>query len=140
MTGLKNVRAVVHSLNRDKNGVIIEPLRVVTHSMGAAFGKGFIQAIIDFATKNKELLKDLKISEYDFAPYQPYHQQAVNGVATFQYSHNDDSVAGADRIKGANYMKPSNAYGGHSINSFLDEIKRLPEGNYRYMNGTFVKQ
>jgi RHS repeat-associated protein len=39
------------------DGVITESLRVVTHSMGAAYAKGYIKAILDYARQNPDLCK-----------------------------------------------------------------------------------
>ena len=139
MSGKKYANQIIQSLKKDKNGLILEPLRIITHSMGAAYGKGFIQAIIDFAQKNQKIANGLMISEYDFAPFQPGSQQAVNGVSTYQDSHIDDKIAGSEKIDGAISVKQSSTKGGHPIISFLNDIKNLPEGKYKFVNGTFIK-
>ncbi len=139
-SGEISAKQIIHSLKRNKNGLILEPLIIITHSMGAVFGKGFVQAIVDFAKKNPTIANGLMISEYDFAPFQPNSAHAVDGVSTYQVSHTDDIIAGSDKVEGASFMKQTSKSGGHSIGSFLDDIKYLPEGTYRYINGKFIKQ
>lgn len=65
---------------------------------------------------------------------------AVDGVSTYQVSHTDDNIAGLENVDGASFMKQTSKSGGHSIGSFLDDIKYLPEGTYRYINGRFIKE
>jgi len=76
-------------------GVIDESIKVITHNMGGAYGKGYIQAILDYAKANGIKIKvDF---EADFAPFQTGQQKAVKGVKTYQYFH-DESVGGNNPI------------------------------------------
>lgn len=68
--------------------------------MGGSYGKGFVQAIMDYISKNIELYSGLAISEYDFAPFQPLTQKSVEGVDTYQYSHLFDFVQGTLMFRG----------------------------------------
>ena len=61
-----------------------EPIFIVTHSMGGAYGKGLVQALLERGYNIRH--------EYDFAPYQPSSQQAL--VPTSQYAHSNDEVVG----------------------------------------------
>src|SRR5690606_28673004 len=67
--GEAHVEEIINSLEHT-GGVISETLKIVTHSMGAAYGKGFVQAIIEWANANPEKAKGLNIAVYDFAPFQ----------------------------------------------------------------------
>ncbi|HAL82421.1 MAG TPA: hypothetical protein DCO83_09420 [Mucilaginibacter sp.] len=132
--GSDEAAAVIESLHRT-GGVIDESIKVITHSMGGAYGKGYIQAILDYAKANGIKIKvDF---EADFAPFQTGQQKAVKGVKTYQYSH-DESVAGNDPIQGETQMDTSKDDQSHSIFSFLDDIKNLPAGKYKVVNGKIV--
>ena len=77
----------------DKN----ETIRIFTHSMGAAFAKGFIQALKMYFN----LFSNHKIYEIDFAPFQPSAQRAIIGVDTYVYQDGKDFIANNGYIKGA---------------------------------------
>lgn len=85
--------------------------------------------------------KGLSIDEYDFAPFQSEKLTAVDGVETFQYSHNNDIVAGNISEKGpVHYMETStDKDDGHPIGDYLQYIHSLPEGHYVFRNGQFIK-
>jgi hypothetical protein len=132
--GSDEAAAVIESLHRT-GGVIDESIKVITHSMGGAYGKGYIQAILDYAKAHGIKIKvDF---EADFAPFQTGQQKAVKGVKTYQYSH-DESVAGNDPIQGEIQMNTSKDDQSHSIFSFLDDIKNLPAGKYKVVDGKIV--
>ena len=137
--GEQDVEKILSSLARDKNGNIIESLKLVTHSMGGSYGKGLAQAIMDYVSENVESFSGLTISEYDFAPFQSYQQKSVKGVDTYQYSHLFDAVAWSFDIEGASQM-PTKSYlnKGHSIGDFYEYIMTLPEGRCRIENGKIV--
>lgn len=101
------------NLNIDPN----EPINIVSHSMGGAYSKGLAQALKDRGYNNIN-------HEYDYAPFQPYMQDAV--VPTDQYSHWNDFVAGNDYMNGANYHSSSgnswNPLTNHSLQSFRNDI------------------
>ena len=130
---------IIRNLKRDKNGNIIEPIRIISHSMGAAYAKGFGQALMNHI--DSEGINGISITEYDFAPFQPTLQRAVDGVETYQYSHNNDSWAGNEKMHGAHFMKTSDEEDkGHSIADYIDYIYSLPMGNYKIENGQFIKE
>ena len=79
-------------------------------------------------------------TEYDFAPYQPGSQTAIEGVDTYQYSHKKDNIAGNTPIRDAKQMDTySDEKRRHSIEDFFDYIKALPEGSYKIEDGKIVK-
>ena len=141
LDGQMSVSSIIKNLTRNKDGLIIEKLRVVSHSMGGAYAKGLVRAIVEYAKKHPELCEGLSIDEYDFAPYQSQYLHTVNGVETFQYSHKNDGVAHNKREKGnVHYMKTSeDGNDKHSIRDFTQYINSLPEGHYVFKNGQFVK-
>jgi RHS repeat-associated protein len=126
-TGKQSVTSILSSLQRNKDGAITEPIRIISHSMGGAYAKGLAQALMDYIQDNPKLTNGLRIVEYDFAPFQPNQQKSVDGVTTYQYSHKRDQIAGADKIQGAFYMHTSDKKGkDHSISSFLEYVNTLP--------------
>lgn len=154
--GEKDAAQIINSLART-GGVITESLKIVSHSMGGAYAKGFVQAIVDYAMAHPEECRGLKISEFDFDPLQAAHLRAIAGVHTEQYTHNakkkgksrlggrlaDGKQAGLDDEQG---KKDGNSYvedetkSDHSIISFYENIKDLEEGTYVFQNGQWVKQ
>ena len=131
---------IFSSLSRNGDGIINEVIRIVSHSMGGAFAKGYAQALMDYIFEHPDLTNGASIVEYDFAPYEPWSQRAVEGVDTYQYSHIHDKIAGNKKIEGANYMKTSNdEEQRHRIKYFWQYVNQLPEGRYRVVNGQIVK-
>lgn len=132
---------IIPYLTRDKNGKIIEPLIVATHSMGAAFAKGFLRYIGQYAKHNAELCEGLSLIEYDIAPFQPTKQSALDFVTTYQLVHTTDDIAKWYPIAGAICFDATEADGnpedGHSISTFYESLKFLGEGNYEFRNGFF---
>ena len=56
-------------------GVIDESIKVITHSMGGAYGKGYIQAILDYAKKHE--IAGVNVAfEADFAAFQTDQQSS----------------------------------------------------------------
>lgn len=137
--GMANAAAIIESLHRS-GGVIDESIKVITHSMGGAYGKGYVQAILDYAKQNN--IAGVTVAfEADFAPFQPKQQKAVKGVPTLQFSHEDDMVAGDDQMPGAKKMNTSSdKQQGHSVFGFMNQIKNLPAGKYKVVNGQIVPE
>jgi hypothetical protein len=143
---------LINSLSRT-NGVITESLKIVTHIMGAAFGKGYIQAIVEYAKANPKLAQGLSITEYDFAAFQQNRLSAIEGVPLFQFDNKGDQVVGGivGGVNGSKHAKQKgrqengsndnvSSSGGHSILDFMGAISTLQEGTYKFVNGKFVKQ
>jgi RHS repeat-associated protein len=135
--GKDAARAIIESLHRS-GGVIDESIKIITHSMGGAYGKGYVQAILDYA-KDKKIAGVTISFEADFAPFQPNQQKAVKGINTFQFSHSKDDFAGNDPMPGAIQMDTkSDKNQGHSIFGFFDQIQNLPVGKYKVVDGKIV--
>lgn len=144
LRGFVEAKIILNNLNRNQNGNIIESIKIVSHSMGSAYAKGFAQALIDYVAiicrNNPNSLDGLSISEYDFAPFEPEWQESVNGVDTYQYSHTNDWIAGSNPIRGAHYMKTSDSsQKGHTLGDFMGYINSLPTGKYKLIDNRFVK-
>ena len=137
--GQQDAKTIIDNLARDTtSGEIVETIKIISHSMGGAYAKGYVKALKQYiSTLPKEQQSQIKISfEADFAPFQPTKQQAVDGVNTFQFSHSKDRVAGNKEMDGAYYQDTSSDKGqGHSIFDFFKQIKNLPAGNYKIVNG-----
>ena len=76
-------------------------IKIITHSMGAAYGKGYAKGILQYAKDNDISIENLIEFEIDLAPFQPRQQTALKGVETLSVSHMYDIVAGTLEIDGA---------------------------------------
>ena len=148
LQGMKDAEEIIAGLKQDENGNIIESIKVVAHSMGAAYAKGYILAIKSYAAYVKK--KNLQIIEADFAPFKPLEQSAVEGVPTFQFSNEDDGVASnsllfsppgkISGVKDSRFFYEKEKGKGHSLKDFIDKIKNLPEGKYKITNGEIIQE
>ena len=140
IAGLRDVKDIISKLARDSKGNIIETIKIISHSMGGAYAKGFLKAVMEYIQKHPEECNGINLAEYDFAPYQPGSQTAIEGVDTYQYSHEKDRMAGNTPIQGAKQMDTYNdERRKHSIEDFFDYIKTLPEGSYKIEDGKVVR-
>ena len=62
--GMKDAKSIIENLARDKTtGEIVETIKIVTHSMGGAYGKGFVKALKDYISKlPKEMQYQIRIT------------------------------------------------------------------------------
>jgi RHS repeat-associated protein len=142
--GKIDAESIIANLARDKNGNITESIKVISHSMGGSYAKGYIQAILDYA-KEHNIAGIVIAFEADFAPFQPTKQKVIknkNMGSTLQFSHSGDNVAGDDLMDGAVKMDTSKDKDqDHSLMSFtLNDILNLPQGSYKIVDGKIVKQ
>lgn len=104
-----------------------ETIKIVSHSMGGAYAKGYVEGLQQYMKDND--ITDVKIEiEVDFAPYQPDsdHNDAVPGVPTYQASHSNDMVAGNNKMQGAESVDTNgDSEQGHSIFNFKGTVKKL---------------
>ncbi len=141
--GNADAKNIIASLARDKNGNIVESIKVITHSMGGAYAKGYIKAILVYAKKHK--IEGVKIDfEADFAPLEPKDQKAIKDKSmgsTLQFSHSNDAVAGNSSMENADQINTSNDPNqGHSIYDFENQISKLPSGKYKVVNGQIIPE
>lgn len=131
--GMKDAKDIIASLERDSEGNITESIKIISHSMGGAYAKGYVKAILKYAKDNN--IEGLIIAfEADFAPFQSRKQDAVkakNMGKTYQFSHRWDIVAFDVPMPGAENQDTSNdKTQGHGILEFINQIKKLPTGTY----------
>jgi len=125
LQGRWDAETIVNSL-KDENGNIVDNIKIITHSMGAAFAKGYVKSLQQYLLDNN-LPTDIIAFEADFAPSQPTQQSAVDGVRTLQFSHKKDFWAKYLQMEGAEFMDTSSDEKQiHSINTFFNQIKYLP--------------
>lgn len=119
---------------KNNDGSFKETIKIITHSMGAAYAKGFIKGLI-----NGGVPINLIEFEADFAAYQPTKQETVEGIPTYQFSHSEDWLAGNVKMKGAEYENTSSDKSQtHDIKDFMNQINKLPEGKYKIAGDKIV--
>jgi len=119
---------------KNSDGSFKETIKIITHSMGAAYAKGFIKGLI----KGGVPLDQIEF-EADFAPFQPKKQKAIKGVYTVQFSHSNDKIAGNEKIEGAKFMDTSTDKDqDHGINTYLNDVQKLPSGKYKIVDNNLV--
>ena len=123
----------------DKDGIINEKVRIVSHSMGSMYAKGFLSFLVKYLKSMGLSPSDVISFEADFAPFQPKTQKAIQGISTLQFSHGSDFWAGNCPIPGATMINTTEDQSqNHNITSFYEQIKKLPQGNYKVVDGVIV--
>ena len=108
-----------------ENGEIKEDIKIVTHSMGAAYGKGYVKELSRLLLENG--YDDSIISlVVDFDPFQAKSLKANPNITTVQFTHKGIIAEQKQHgILDTNYHEDPND-DSHSIISFIDEIKKIP--------------
>ncbi|WP_289766597.1 RHS repeat domain-containing protein, partial [Bacteroides acidifaciens] len=118
--GITDAAEIFKNLNTN------ETIKIVTHSMGAAYAKGFIKGLqsIDFESSVSHILLEL-----DLAPYGSLKQSANPYVQTINISHPKDFFAGKSQMKNLNenivthINRPKESkFDAHRITSFVDDL------------------
>ncbi|MBO9204037.1 MULTISPECIES: RHS repeat domain-containing protein [Niastella] len=153
LKGQKDAAEIIASLARDKNGNIIETIKIITHSMGGAYGSGFVRALKEYIkTLPIEQQKQIKITLIaDFDPYEGASINADPDIKTEQFKH-----AGKHNALGMGWLANEDEKGlpeenihtntgtstDHSIFTFFNDISTLSEGKYKWdeYNQTWIKQ
>ena len=116
-----------------------ETIKFITHSMGAAYCKGFISGMQKYAAENGIDISDKIVFELDLAPFQSSSQKANPSVKTFVLQHKYDAIAKCEEMPGnpkrsvTHHDIPENLwerlkmlYTEHQVTSFaLEEIKEI---------------
>jgi hypothetical protein len=133
MQGQKDAKEIIDNLERDPNNNIIETIKIVTHSMGGAYGKGFVRALQEYiATLPEAMQKQIKIEQVvDFDPYEGNKMTADGSVPTFQFIHYGWLANQKENGKVQQMVSWSNS-AAHSIFTFFADIKQLKAGNYKW--------
>ena len=78
--------SIIESIN-SSDETVPETIKVITHSMGAAYRKGYVKKLKQLLNENgygKSVLISLVA---DFDPYQANHLAPVKDVFTMQFTH-----------------------------------------------------
>jgi hypothetical protein len=136
--GQKDAKTIIENLARDKTtGEIVETIKIITHSMGSAYGKGYVKALQEYIkTLPKEQQYQIKIKLVaDFEPYQAGSLKANKNIFTEQFTNigglADERQEG---LNDSNYHENSTQTA-HSIKTFIGNITSLQEGTYKW-NGS----
>ena len=124
--------------------ILRETIKIITHSMGGVYGKGFVTALKSYIKTSKDLQvrKALITLVADFDPFQAGSKRgnADPNTYTQQFIHEgwtditgfgglaNQEEEGADEI--INNKKKSS----HFISTFIDNISDLQEGTYTWDN------
>jgi hypothetical protein len=142
--GKRDAKTIIANLKRDKStGEIIETIKIITHSMGGAYGKGYVKALKEYIkTLPIEQQRQIRISLVaDFDPFQAGSLSADPNIFTQQYIHKKgkgrESVDGMgwlanERQEGAEEYYESDTDSSHSIFTFFNDISNLQEGKYEW--------
>ncbi|MEJ0101425.1 MAG: RHS repeat-associated core domain-containing protein [Bacteroidota bacterium] len=132
--GKEDAASIIANLERDKSSNnIIETIKVVTHSMGGAYGNGLVRALREYiATLPAEQQKQIKIEQViDFDPYQGADITADGVTPTFQYIHY--GLLANQKEKGKVEQKTTrSSSNAHAISSFFADISQLQNGTYKW--------
>lgn len=149
--GLRDAKNIIAGLERDKTtGEIIETIKVIIHSMGGAYGKGYVAALKKYISDNG-LEKQARITLVaDFDPFQAGEIQADPNIDTRQFinkgaeGREKESLSGManQRENGVddNHYKENTNHTGHSISLFFQNISQLQEGTYTWNGSSWVRQ
>ncbi|PWK20034.1 RHS repeat protein, partial [Xanthomarina spongicola] len=144
--GNRDAKTIIANLKRDKTtGEIIETIKIITHSMGGAYGKGYVKALKKYiSTLPIEQQRQIRITLVaDFDPHQAGSLTADPNIHTQQYTHkNGKGRKDSDRLgwlanqrqnglSDSNYFEDENE-AAHSIFTFFNDISNLQVGTYFY--------
>jgi RHS repeat-associated protein len=140
--GKKDAKTIIDNLHRDKNNCIDETIKIVTHSMGGVYGKGFVKALKEYIkTLPLEQQKQIKITLVaDLDPYQAGSYSADPDIKTIQFRvANFWNLSGMGWLaneteKGAEQGDVSKTKSDHSLFNFIQTISQLSEGTYKWDN------
>jgi hypothetical protein len=150
--GTNDSKTIIDNLARDKNHNITESIKIITHSMGGAYGKGFVAALKAYInTLPKDVQKQIKITLVaDFDPFQAGELTADPDIKTTQFKHDNPwNIFGMGWLanedeKGLDPQKDIITNSGtstdHAIISFLNDINNLAEGTYKWDGSKWIKQ
>lgn len=146
--GKRDAETIINNLARDKTtGEIIETIKIITHSMGGAYGKGYVRALKKYiSTLPEEQQRQIRITLVaDFDPLQAGSLSADPDIFTQQFTHKkgkgkkDSDGLGwlaNEMQEGVDEYYESGTEARHSIFTFFDNISNLQEGTYSYNKKT----
>lgn len=148
--GKADAKSIINNLARDKTtGEIVETIKIITHSMGGAYGKGYVKALKQYVkTLPKEQQYQIRITLVaDFDPYQGASLTADDNIKTQQFMHKDNgNVFGLGWLANEKENGPvelpttKGNSSDHSIFSFSKDVINLEEGIYKWSGTSWIKQ
>ena len=136
MTGLENANAILDMIV-DENGYVTETIKVITHSMGAAFAKGFIEALLKVASRRKiKGVPETLVADFD--PFQAKNLKGNSNVHTQQFWHDGGAFGIADQVEKNAEVEEDKNRKSHSIMTFFNDITKLKEGEYEWNGQKWV--
>jgi len=133
---------LIESLARDSQGNITESIKIITHSMGGVYAKGFVLAIKNYIRRSTDpQIKKVLISLVaDFDPFQAgtSYGEADPDIHTLQFINSgwwDFFNAGwlaNQEEDGAEKVKDNENKTSHFIETFVDNISDLKKGTYEW--------
>ncbi len=134
--------AQIIEMIKDENGNIVETIKVITHSMGGIYGKGYVRALKDYI-KAKGLEKEALIElVVDFDPFQAGHYWSNADLNTYTMQFSNTTEGKRMHLTGrlANQMQKGvdfpfvntgpGSTSSHSIFEFFNNISQLSPGIY----------
>nr|WP_255508582.1 RHS repeat-associated core domain-containing protein [Flavobacterium sp. SaA2.13] len=141
--GKEQAAEIIGSLARDTQGNITESIKIITHSMGGVYGKGFVAALKYYirTSKDPQVRKVLISLVADFDPFQAggnlgkadkniYTQQFIN--AGWSDIFNAGWLANQEEEEEADDVYYNENKTSHFIETFLGNIDDLQEGKYEW--------
>ncbi len=126
--GKRIARQIIESLGTG------ETIKLITHSMGGTFGRGFAQALEEVAEEMKITDRKLLTLIADFDPFQAKKLKDIKNVFIQQFIH--DGILADQEDENADEIHRDNSKKSHSILTFLSDVSKLKEGTYIYNNET----
>ena len=142
--GEEDAAVLIRSLAKT-GGVISEPLILATHSLGGAFGRGYLKAIIEYVKKHPKECVGLSISVYDFDPYDANWLKQVSGISITQILHKSkfglaNQLEQGVSVEDGTLIDDTAKTDSHSIVSFISSISSLAPGKYVWNGKEFVRK
>ena len=144
--GKIDASSIISNITNDK-GEITQTIKVISHSMGGAYAKGYVKAILEYAHSIGITIPIIAF-EADFAPFEATKKKAVKDPLmgpTYQFNNKNDKIANNENLgspsgteQGAKPTTDNDPNKGHSISDFQNQIQNLPAGRYRVENGQIV--
>ena len=106
--GYDEAKAIIAGLHRT-GGVIDETIKIVTHSMGGAYGKGYVEGLKRYIKENG-LEKDVRITlVVDFDSFQAESIKADDDIKTMEFIHYGSIANQKEKGKSVDIRKTNTA-------------------------------
>lgn len=132
--GENDANDIFRRLETNCDGKIIEPIQVIAHSRGAAFGNGYVQGLHEAIEGNRELFADPDNVVDLVLNIAPHQSNSINvkesNAVTIGVSRTWDMLSGDDIIGDAiNIQTSGNAHGNGSFINEVDAIIQQFQNN-----------